>query len=340
MSLPLQPLWEQLHRWGLDRWAAELPSIVDRCIADDHRGNWTGMLSTIDRWQLDQSRLDQSRLSGGAPAVATWAINNDAVVVEPAFQASPRQTERLFSILKSIGPWRKGPFELAGIRIDAEWRSNLKWDRFGDVVDWNGRLVLDIGSGNGYYGWRMIDAGAAYVLGVDPTPRSVIQFELMRRMIPMPANHFILPIADTDLPGTTSFFDAVVSAGVLYHHASPIEHLRTIRGSMNVDAVAIIETITIDSADAEVLVPVDRYAQMPNVWMIPSTPMLLRWMRRTGFCDLQVVDRTVTTPDEQRSTDWMTQRSLESGLDPHDARKTVEGYPAPVRTIIRARRKR
>ena len=31
--------------------------------------------------------------------------------------------------LLNLHPWRKGPLELGGVRIDTEWRSDWKWDR-------------------------------------------------------------------------------------------------------------------------------------------------------------------------------------------------------------------
>jgi len=42
----------------------------------------------------------------------------------------------------------------------------------------------------------------------------------------------------------------------------------------------------------------------------------------------------VTSTDEQRRTSWMTSESLAEFLDPQDASKTVEGYPAPLRAVL------
>jgi tRNA (mo5U34)-methyltransferase len=44
-----------------------------------------------------------------------------------------------------------------------------------------------------------------------------------------------------------------------------------------------------------------------------------------------------TSTDEQRSTEWMTFHSLANFLDPDDSGKSIEGYPAPRRTIVTAR---
>ena len=52
-----------------------------------------------------------------------------------------------------------------------------------------------------------------------------------------------------------------------------------------------------------------------------------------------MVDVTTTTIQEQRSTDWMTFESLGDFLQPGDLSKTIEGYPAPVRAMLTARRK-
>ena len=84
----------------------------------------------------------------------------------------------------------------------------------------------------------------------------------------------------------------------------------------------------------DVLVPGERYARMNNVWFIPSTTELKNWLKKVGFRDAQVANVAATTTEEQRSTDWMTFQSLAHCLDPGDASRTVEGYPAPRRAVI------
>ena len=56
-----------------------------------------------------------------------------------------RIAKRLLRALRGLVPWRKGPFELFGIRIDAEWRSDRKWRRVRPHVDLTGKHVLDVG---------------------------------------------------------------------------------------------------------------------------------------------------------------------------------------------------
>ena len=77
--------------------------------------------------------------------------------------------DKLAKSLMELHPWRKGPWNYFGVEIDTEWRSNLKWDRLEEHVDLAEKKILDVGSGNGYYGWRMLAAGAEAVVGCDPT---------------------------------------------------------------------------------------------------------------------------------------------------------------------------
>ena len=46
-----------------------------------------------------------------------------------------------------------------------------------------GRLVLDVGCGSGYHMWRMLGEGADFVVGIDPTPALLCQFEAVQKII-------------------------------------------------------------------------------------------------------------------------------------------------------------
>ena len=84
--------------------------------------------------------------------------------------ADEAQRHLLEAALQQLHPWRKGPFELFGIHIDTEWRSDWKWQRLAPhLAALTGGRVLDVGCGNGYFGWRALQAGASTVVGVDPT---------------------------------------------------------------------------------------------------------------------------------------------------------------------------
>lgn len=96
----------------------------------------------------------------------------------------------------------------------------------------------------------------------------------------------------------------------------------------------VLETLVVEGDENTVLVPGDRYAQMRNVYFIPSAAALKMWLEKCGFIDVRIVDACVTSTEEQRRTEWMTTESLADFLDPQDQRKTVEGYPAPLRAVI------
>jgi tRNA (mo5U34)-methyltransferase len=236
-----------------------------------------------------------------------------------------------------LSPWRKGPFDVFGVHIDTEWRSDWKWSRVSPHLDLVGKRVLDVGCGNGYYQWRMLGAGADSVIGVDPNWLFFCQFQAMQRYLPdLPAWH--LPFALEDLPARLEGFDTVFSMGVLYHRKSPIDHLLALKDCLVKGGELVLETMVVEGDVHQVLVPEDRYSQMRNVWFLPSVPALELWLRRAGFVDVRCVDVSTTTVEEQRSTEWMKYQSLSDFLDPNDPGKTVEGLPAPRRAVIVGRK--
>ena len=90
----------------------------------------------------------------------------------------------------------------------------------------------------------------------------------------------------------------------------------------------------VDGDANTVLVPHDRYAQMNNVYFIPSVAALIGWLEKAGFSNVRCVDVAETSTEEQRQTEWMTYQSLSDFLDPNDPSKTIEGYPAPKRATL------
>lgn len=322
MLFDRQPLFESLQRSGSERWAEELRFLCEQRLTVEAHGK---MPQWIEAWE-------------SLPAMHEGVSLNAKDNVVRVVGAPDRPAEQLQQTLMQFHPWRKGPFEFFGILLDTEWRSELKWRRLSNIVDFQGATVLDVGCGNGYYGWKMLDEGARLVVGCDPYPLYQMQFEVFRRYAAQPERHFLVPLSDHELPNALHAFDITLSMGVLYHRSSPIEHLQTLWQTLAPGGRLILETLIIDENEGEVLVPETRYAKMRNVWFIPSLPMLTRWLRRTGFIEIEIEDVTPTTTAEQRSTEWMTFESLADFLDPLDPNKTIEGYPAPTRAIVSARR--
>ena len=131
-------------------------------------------------------------------------------------------------------------------------------------------------------------------------------------------------------------FDTVFSMGVLYHRKSPLDHLSQLRAQLVNGGELVLETLVVDGDENTVLVPMDRYAKMKNVYFIPSVAALIHWLQKSGFKNVRCVDVAVTSLEEQRKTDWLENESLIDFLDPNDHSKTIEGYPAPKRAVILA----
>ncbi len=241
--------------------------------------------------------------------------------------------------LKSFIPWRKGPFNLFGTHIDTEWQSNLKWDRLKKhLTSLNKKIVLDVGCNNGYYMFRMLEQNPKLVIGIDPSVLCYYQFKTVKKYIDAPQLHY-LPCGLEQLHGFTGVFDTVFSMGIMYHRKSPLEYLKQTLEFLKVGGEAIIETITIPGSEYISLCPEGRYAQMRNVYFLPTVPCLVSWIKKAGFIDIEVVDTTPTTFSEQKDSEWVENLSLKDFLDPNDSSKTVEGYPAPERTTIIAHKR-
>ncbi|CAH0991499.1 tRNA U34 carboxymethyltransferase [Sinobacterium norvegicum] len=264
-------------------------------------------------------------------------LNSSAVTARGA--VSENQQQQLHKALMGLHPWRKGPFDLFDVYIDTEWRSDWKWQR---VAAHLGSLryknILDVGCGSGYHCLRMAGAGANTVVGIDPSLKFLYQFKAINYYT-QANNVHLLPLKSEQLPYRMQCFDTVFSMGVLYHRKSPFEHLEELKYTLKPGGQLVLETLVVDGGLHTVLVPDDRYAQMRNVWFLPSCDELLRWVERAGFINAKVVDVDTTKLEEQRSTDWMNYQSLQDFLDPNDHAKTVEGYQAPTRATIIATRK-
>lgn len=268
------------------------------------------------------------------PALTPETLDLLHSVTADSSHLSARQREGIEKLLRNLMPWRKGPFNLYGVNIDTEWRSDWKWERvLPHISSLAGRTVLDVGCGSGYHMWRMLGAGANLVVGIDPMQLFLCQFEAVRKLLGNDQRAHLLPLGIEQLPELKAF-DTVFSMGVLYHRRSPLDHLYQLKNQLVSGGELVLETLVVEGDDLQVLVPGERYAQMRNVYFIPSTGALKNWLEKCGFVDVRIADYSVTTTDEQRRTSWMTSESLAEFLDPNDPTKTVEGYPAPLRAVL------
>jgi len=319
----LENFFEKLKALHLGHWQPQLQVLTQTALDSNSNGNigrWLPALNAITQYpNASEIELNQSAIYAKTPSL------------------SKQDQVRLESYLKALMPWRKGPFQINQTVIDTEWRSDWKWDRvLPHLSPLTDRKVLDIGCGSGYHLWRMLGAGAKAVVGVGPSLLFMTQFLTIKHFIGKNTPAYFLPFTLEQLPKTepTGMFDTVFSMGVLYHRRSPIDHLIDLKRYLKPGGELILETLVIPEQQGQLLVPKDRYAQMNNVWFIPSVRELTRWLEKCGYKNVRCVDVDQTSTDEQRTTEWMDWKSLADFLDPHDNNKTIEGYSAPLRAVI------
>ncbi|MBB1487775.1 tRNA 5-methoxyuridine(34)/uridine 5-oxyacetic acid(34) synthase CmoB [Oceanospirillum sediminis] len=328
------PLYQKFAEEGLTRWLARIPEQLEHGLDSKRYSDLPGWQRVVDKFSSAEELTEQGYQ-------VTTDLDRSAVLIKASPALPESEQAKYRNLMKKLMPWRKGPFEIHGTHIDTEWRSDWKWDRLAEfVAPLHNRRVLDVGCGSGYHCWRMAGAGARFVVGIDPSPRFHIQFQLVRKLMGQADGNkvFHLPVGIEDVPPELDYFDTVFSMGVLYHRRSPIDHLYQLKEALRPGGELVLETLVVDGDAQQVLVPTDRYAMMNNVWYLPSPDALVLWLEKCGFVNVRVVDISVTSLEEQRSTEWMSYQSLKDFLDPQDPTKTVEGYPAPKRAVVLAER--
>jgi tRNA (mo5U34)-methyltransferase len=311
-------LFDYFNSHGLNQWARQLS-------ADS--SHWLVGHGDYARWSAALTAL---------PDITGLQASFDTSAITLTGECDSSAELRL--ALQGLMPWRKGPFQIADVYIDCEWRSDFKWERVAtQLASLRNRRILDVGCGNGYHCWRMLAQAPELVLGIEPSVLFNLQFQALQKYLQRNDIH-MLPIGVEEIPDDISWFDTVFSMGVLYHRRSPLDHLYQLKGFLVPGGELCLETLVIEGGAGEVLLPRDRYARMRNVWFIPSSIELMAWLQRCGFENVRVIDESSTSVAEQRSTEWMRFESLERCLLEENPGMTVEGLPAPRRAVILANR--
>ncbi|HCN02655.1 tRNA 5-methoxyuridine(34)/uridine 5-oxyacetic acid(34) synthase CmoB [Pantoea ananatis] len=310
--------YQQIAVGPLAKWLDVLPAQISDWQRDNLHGHFRDWYKSLEYLPL----LEPQRLD----LLNSVSADRDDI--------SDRHRQGIEKLLRNLMPWRKGPYSLYGTEINTEWRSDWKWERvLPHISSLAGRTVLDVGCGSGYHMWRMIGAGAHLVVGIDPMQLFLCQFEAVRKLLNDDRRAHLLPLGIEQLPALQAF-DTVFSMGVLYHRRSPLDHLLQLKNQLVSGGELVLETLVIEGDVNQVLVPGERYAQMRNVYFIPSAEALKSWLEKCGFVNVRIVDFALTSTEEQRRTSWMTSESLAEFLDPDDSSKTIEGYPAPLRAVL------
>lgn len=313
-------LLHALEDTALADWAKILPEQIAAGLSEKRYGDLAG-------WKASLAKL---------PTVPSEHIElMDAVRIGASDDCDEATRATIKSVLQELIPWRKGPYFVHDIHIDTEWRSDWKWDRvLPHLAPLKDRLILDVGCGNGYHCWRMLGAGAKRVIGIDPSPRFIVQFHMIKHFAGAHHPVDVLPLGIEELPEKLHAFDTVFSMGVFYHRRSPMDHLLELKNTLRPGGQLVLETLVIEGGFGDVLVPEGRYGMMNNVWFLPSCDTMLSWLRKMGYHNPRVVDICPTTTEEQRATEWMRFHSLPEFLHPDNSALTVEGHPAPIRAVF------
>lgn len=324
MNYKFDNYFKYLKNTSLENLSVELKAKVDDYFENLKHGD-------IERWVEALENLPDIKAS-----VVNY--NKGAVKIGAVKDGDAETIALVKDVLMEFHPWRKGPFKVFGIKVDTEWRSDMKWERLAGKIELKDKLVLDVGCGNGYYCYRMLGAGAKLVVGVDPMLLYVMQFLALNKYAGED-RCAVLPLGVDDVPCDVGCFGTVFSMGILYHRREPVEHLKQLFGFIKSGGEAVIETLVLEGEGEELLVPEGRYAKMRNVWNIATVSLIKKWIIEAGFGSVEVLGVCKTTFEEQRKTEWMKFESLEDFMNKKTDSLTVEGYPGPVRGMFLAQKK-
>ena len=246
---------------------------------------------------------------------------------------TPEQAERIKEIALALKPWRKGPFRLGELFIDAEWRSFVKFNLLAPHLNLDGKTVADVGCNNGYYMFRMLPFSPRRIVGLDPSARTFLQFKFIDRFAR--SNALYEPLGVEHLPFYEHKFDAIFCLGVIYHRSDPVKTLKELKSALNHGGEVFLDTMYIDMRGDFALTPRSTYSKISNIYFVPTINALQNWCERAKFKDFEILATKDTDADEQRKTEWIDGQSLGDFLDPKDPTRTIEGYPAPKRVYVK-----
>lgn len=266
-------------------------------------------------------------------------FSGGVVTIGKSDEINPSEQQIIRKNLKQFMPWRKGPFSVFGIDVDAEWRSERKWQRLeSHLPDLHGKIIADIGCNNGYYMFRMAHHKPKFVLGLEPSVQHYYCYNALKEMAGLD-NQEIDLLGVEHLSLFPDCFDVIFLMGIIYHRPSPIDTLRDIISSLQPGGTLMVESQAIPGNEPYALFPDKTYAKVPGTYFVPTGACLANWMQKAGFVEIELFCSHPMNNDEQRQTAWMEFESYNDFIDPENSNITVEGYPAPCRVFLKGRKK-
>ncbi len=265
-------------------------------------------------------------------------LSGDVVRIGRRTDLNEAEYTSVQELMRTFMPWRKGPFSVFDITIDAEWQSQRKWNRLlPELPDLKGKTIADIGCNNGYYMFRMAEYQPQLVLGFEPYVPHYFTFSALKGFSGLENIHIDL-LGIEHLPLFPTCFDLIFCLGILYHRPSPIDALRDLHAALKPGGCLLIESQAIPGAESLALFPEKTYAKVPGTWFVPTASCLHNWLARAGFTDVHCFCSHPMNNIEQRKTQWMTFESYQDFIDKNNPELTIEGYPAPWRVFFKATR--
>lgn len=207
-----------------------------------------------------------------------------------------------FSALEQIRALRDWyyEFDLGGYKTPAarpEWAIRHRMRRqylmgpvlklFGGTLA--GRRVLDLGCNEGYFTQAALEAGAAFVLGLDEQQEKLARARLVLETIEIPADRYELRCADAEtLQPSDGPFDLVLLLGML--HWLPVQKtLKLLETLGQIQPEVVLVDTVLFAAEGPVLRlrreslgPMDPYRDQ-RVCLLPSATGLLELMGSFGY---------------------------------------------------------
>ncbi|MCS6972221.1 MAG: tRNA 5-methoxyuridine(34)/uridine 5-oxyacetic acid(34) synthase CmoB [Leptospiraceae bacterium] len=263
--------------------------------------------------------------------IAALGVANQGFCLKDGAIQAPTLLPGAEAIAWELCPWRKGPFAFGDFTIDAEWRSDFKWNRLSrQLPSLVGKTIADVGCNNGYYLYRIREAGAANILGFDPTLRYFLQYALVRAHTGSVADY--LPLGWQALWHLPGAFDAIFLMGVNYHEPEPLELLHACHAALRSGGFLVVESVVLPGESDWEIFPAGKYHGIGGVFAIPSLRTLKRQLELVGFVGVEGLHEIELTPEEQRRTPFSPQPSLAEHLA-----KSKGNYPPLFRGALIAR---
>ncbi len=260
----------------------------------------------------------------------------DTVTIGGADEISPGERKLVRQVLQGFMPWRKGPFRIFDIDIDAEWQSQRKWNRMlPQLPDLGNKIIGDIGCNNGYYMFRMLPYQPRLVLGFEPYVQHYYTFRTLNGFVRNEDLRIEL-LGIEHLPLFPNCFDVLFCLGIIYHRRSPLDALHDVFNALKPGGTLLLESQAIAGEDPVALFPEKTYAKVPGTWFVPTASCLKNWLLRCGFTEVKQFCMHPMSNLEQRRTDWMTFESYDDFIQQDNPALTIEGYPAPWRVFFSA----